>query len=345
VSAAGDLLALPFLACLILAGIHAYLGLHVLARGVIKQLLVGSILSLTGDDVARVAALYGVIGAFHWFARRPLLALSLGGAPRHARLWDFLFYFTFGIVVTSSVRMAGVLLVFSYLIVPSVIGVWLATSLVRRLAIGWCVGSVVSAAGLAGSYSMDLPTGATIVATSGALLALVAIARSAVALATGLRRHGLAALRGAVVAPGVLAVVAGLALAIFPAADHYWLDALEHVAPSVQTAFLTAHERQVRHDSEVAIDRATAELASLRAEQADVQWGATRMAPEERERLRQFLVGRDEMQAGERLVLRTLRQHARERQRYALGIPVAATGAALVLMATRLSARRYSEKL
>ncbi len=64
------------------------------------------------------------------------------------RLWDFLFYASFGFVVTSSVAIAGVLLVFCYLIVPSVAAMLFADSIGKRLAIGWTMGTVVSALGV-----------------------------------------------------------------------------------------------------------------------------------------------------------------------------------------------------
>src|SRR3989475_12919427 len=128
----------------------------------IKQLLVGSILTVTGDEVRALAFLYALIGAIHWVVRRPLLRISFdpnGAAGRHAvRAWDFVFYASFGLVVTSSVRVAGVLLVFSYLVVPATVGALLTGSVRGRLLLGWAAGAGVSAAGLAASYAWDLPT-------------------------------------------------------------------------------------------------------------------------------------------------------------------------------------------
>jgi len=301
----------------------------------IKQLLVGSILAATREDVGRLAALYALIGAIHWLCRRPLLALSLGGDVRGARAWDFLFYLTFGLVVTSSVRIAGVLLVFSYLIVPAVIGAWLAPSIGWRLAIGWIVGSVASAAGLAASYGWDLPTGATVVAAFGALLALVALARGLVTLATRTRREGRRALAGLGIGVGLVVALAGIALAAFPRADHLWLDALERAVPALQTTFLTAGERGVAADARESIARGARELARLRALAADVQWGRRELPPEQRERLRQFLAGRGEIVAGDRLVLKTLTGRARERQRFVLGLPLTALGIILTVISLR----------
>jgi len=265
-----DVMARPFVACLMLTGIHAYLGLHVIERGVIfvdlalaqvaafgatvgflwgfglhstasyvialgftfvgaaifavtrlrkpivpqealigivyavaaaasilvlsrapeggeelKALLVGHLLFVDWSEILKIAVLYGLIGMVHWVVRKPLLAISRDPeAAFHrglrVRWWDFLFYATFGVVVTSSVEMAGVLLVFSYLIVPAVCGVLLAKTIGQRLMVGWSAGTLTSMAGVIGSYWWDLPTGATVVCAFGVCLvscALVAVFR------------------------------------------------------------------------------------------------------------------------------------------------------------------------
>src|SRR5207248_8594396 len=92
------------------------------------------------------------------------------------RLWDFLFYASFGFVVTSSVAIAGVLLVFCYLIMPSVGAMLFADRIGSRLAIGWTMGTLVSALGIFLSVQMDLPTGAAIVCTFCGVLVLMAAA-------------------------------------------------------------------------------------------------------------------------------------------------------------------------
>lgn len=262
-----EFLYLPFLAGLILTGIHAYLGVHVVERGVIfvdlslaqiaalgttiavlagydihgtasyflslgftiagaaifaftrvhretripqeaiigivyavsaaaailamskatgetehlKDMLVGNILSVNAATVIKTAVLYALVGLFHYIFRKRFLAISLGAHDGEAenipnlKLWDFLFYVSFGFVVTSSVAIAGVLLVFSYLIVPSVAAMLFSRSIGGRLAIGWTMGAVVSAIGILLSFRLDLPTGATIVCTFGISLALLAI--------------------------------------------------------------------------------------------------------------------------------------------------------------------------
>ena len=107
-------------------------------------------------------------------------AVKAEAAGINTRLWDFLFYASFGFVVTSSVSIAGVLLVFCYLIVPSVAAMLYADTIGRRLAIGWTMGTVVSAVGVYLSLILDLPTGATIVCTFGLVLIMMAVLRTMV---------------------------------------------------------------------------------------------------------------------------------------------------------------------
>ena len=262
-----DFLAAPFVASLILTGIHAYLGVHVVERGVIfvdlslaqiaalgatialllpmsdgdphapfvywvslaftvigaaifatirsrraripqeaiigisyavasaaailamskstsqaehlKDMLVGNIIAVSWPEVLKTALLYGAIGLFHFMFRKPFLEISMNhdaaeATGRNVRFWDFLFYASFGFVVTSSVAIAGVLLVFCYLIVPSVAAMIYADRIGTRLAIGWVMGTVVSVLGMFFSVRFDLPTGATIVCTFGLVLVLMA---------------------------------------------------------------------------------------------------------------------------------------------------------------------------
>jgi zinc/manganese transport system permease protein len=148
----------------------------------LKDMLVGNILAVSWSEVAKTAALYGAIGLFHYVFRHQFLAISMDHDRtethgRSVRFWDFLFYASFGFVVTSSVSIAGVLLVFCYLIVPSVAAMLYAESIGRRLAIGWTMGTVVSALGVYASLMLDLPTGATIVCTFGVALIVMALVR------------------------------------------------------------------------------------------------------------------------------------------------------------------------
>jgi zinc/manganese transport system permease protein len=151
----------------------------------LKEMLVGNILTVSWFEVGKTAALYGAIGLFHFIFRHKFLAISMNhekaeGMGISVRFWDFLFYASFGFVVTSSVAIAGVLLVFCYLIVPSVGAMLYAENVGPRLAIGWTMGTLVSALGVYLSLQIDLPTGATIVCTFGLVLIIMAVVRGVI---------------------------------------------------------------------------------------------------------------------------------------------------------------------
>lgn len=255
---------LPFLSCLVLVGIHGYLGLHILARGVIfvdlalaqiaalgavlalvvgldhegpwaywfsvaftlagaamfaltrtrrqripqeavigityavaaaagvialdkaphgaeelKEMLTGAILWVNAKTILHSAAVYSVMGIVHWVFRDKFVAISF--EPERAaaegisvRFWDFVFYATFGIIITISVPVAGVLLVFTFLIVPAVASALLVSGLRARMTVAYALGMVGSVIGCVASYTLDLPTGAAVVVVFGAMLALIA---------------------------------------------------------------------------------------------------------------------------------------------------------------------------
>jgi zinc/manganese transport system permease protein len=144
----------------------------------LKDMLVGNILAVSWPEVRKTAILYALIGIFHYVFRKKFLLISMNHNKAEqlgvsVRFWDFLFYASFGFVVTSSVAIAGVLLVFCYLIVPSVGAMLFADRIGPRLAIGWTMGTLVSALGCYLSVLLDTPTGATIVVTFGGVLVLM----------------------------------------------------------------------------------------------------------------------------------------------------------------------------
>ena len=144
----------------------------------LENLLTGDILNVTKAEVAQRAAIFAVLAGFYGvFHKRFALISSDAEAARarglKVRLWDFLFYAAFALVVVSFVRLAGVLLTFAYLIVPAVCAVMLARGWRARLVIGWAVAAAASLLGLWASYRMDLPTGAAIVCACGLLLVVM----------------------------------------------------------------------------------------------------------------------------------------------------------------------------
>ncbi len=146
----------------------------------IRNMLVGDITVVRSDEVWRCFAVFVAVGAMHFVLRKSFMLVSFNRdaawkAGMRVRWWDFLFYALFGLVVTIFVRVAGVLLVFSYLIVPAVCAITLARRTGPRLLIGWLISLLGGIAGLYLSFYGDFPSGAAIVCTFGALLILVSL--------------------------------------------------------------------------------------------------------------------------------------------------------------------------
>jgi zinc/manganese transport system permease protein len=146
----------------------------------IKNMLVGNILLVSSEEVWTCFGLFALVGVFHFVFRKRFLLVTFDreGAYNQrlsVRWWDFLFYASFGFVVTSFVRIAGVLLVFTYLIVPAVCGIHLASSLMKRFIVGCVVALIGGIVGLMASYWWDLPSGAAMVCVFGVLLVVITI--------------------------------------------------------------------------------------------------------------------------------------------------------------------------
>lgn len=149
----------------------------------INQLLVGSILFVTPGKVGMTALLYGFIGLIHWKYRKNFMIASYSHVEKMTLegsviFWDFLFYMTFGVVVTSAVKIAGVLLVFSFLIIPAIAALLFMNSVRSRLIFGWIFGGVGSILGILASLLLDIPTGAAIVVTFGTMLVVLGVIRA-----------------------------------------------------------------------------------------------------------------------------------------------------------------------
>jgi zinc/manganese transport system permease protein len=274
----------------------------------LKQILTGNILTAGLDELAVVAPLYAAVGLLHWLLRRRLT----GGGPL---VWEFVFYATLGVVVTSSVAIAGVLLVFSFLIIPAAIGVLYASALGRQLAVAWIAGTLTSIAGLAASFGADLPTGATMVCTFGAALAVAGLLHP---LLRGnrqrARRIAVASVRwtGAAVLAG-----SALQLAAAPRADQPLIDMVEYAAPSLRLLYFTGAEESTFLDARAYAERyrnAAEQLNDLekrRRTEGDAldDYGVARISS--------FLKSYGEMRKGEQFVMGEVRARARERVRWA----------------------------
>lgn len=141
----------------------------------IKETLSGALLWVTWPTVFKVLAIYAALGVFHWVLRHRFMLVTTD--PEEAfrrgwnvRWWDFLFYLSFGVMITFSVGIGGILMVFAYLVIPACVAILLSTSWRKRLIFGWLIGVVGSALGLVASYYLDLPTGPAVVVILGAIL-------------------------------------------------------------------------------------------------------------------------------------------------------------------------------
>lgn len=279
----------------------------------IKQVLTGNILTSGADELLWVTPVYAAIGASLWAARAQLAEPGSGWS---AWLWDFFFYASFGVVVTSSVALAGVLLVFSFLIVPAAIGVLYAEGVGRQLAIGWVAGIAASVSGLAASYIWDLPTGAAMVCVFGAVLVLAGLAwpvlRGGSATASKLTRTTRAGF-------AVALALSGAWLAITPRADHPLLDSAEAAVPAVRALYMNERELITWRDADDYATRYARQAEQLNAREAKSRWEGEALSETEVRRISSFLKSYNEMRKGEEFVKREVRSRARERMRWVIG--------------------------
>jgi len=314
----------------------------------VKKILGGSILTVDPADVAKFTALYAAIGLLHWLARQPLLALSTenqaAGRPRAiVWAWDFAFFLSFGIVVTSSVATAGVLLVFSLLIVPAVIGSIFSSRLSVVLMIAWGVGIAACAVGLAGSYALDLPTGAAMVMALAGFLPLAGLAKALVVVGARQRR---ANLRIAVTTVAGCALVALLAssvwLMINPTADQPLLALVERATGVGPAWLLGPTERDTFESATRDVLRFQAEVDRLDAMEKTARYQGKPLSDDEIRRIASYQQSFNEMTRGERFVQETLRGKARTRARWIIGAPGALIALLGLLALTRQSRKHHA---
>ncbi len=286
----------------------------------LKQILTGNILTSGLNEVAVIVPIYLAVGLLHWLLRRRLTGAG-------SLVWEFVFYASFGVVVTSSVALAGVLLVFSFLIVPAAIGVMFASSLARQLAIGWIAGTVTSAAGLAASFAFDLPTGAAMVCAFGVSLALAGL------IYPFLRRDRARASHVAVasarwIAAAIL-VGSAVQLAAAPRADQPLFDMAEYVFPPLRTLYLSSPEAATYADASDYAERYRAEVEKLNDLERRSRSEGEALDDFTVQRISSFLKSYGEMRKGEEFVMTEVRGRARERLRWPLGAAMLIAGLAL----------------
>jgi zinc/manganese transport system permease protein len=277
----------------------------------LKQILTGNILTSGSNELVAIVPFYMTVACVHWLLRRKL-------AGTQGFIWEFVFYATFGLVVTSSVALAGVLLVFSFLIIPAAIGVLYASTLARQLAIGWTAGTLISAVGLAASFAFDLPTGATMVCTFGAGLALAGLAYPF------LRGNRARALKSSMVAlrwcAALLFAASALTLVVAPRSDQPLMDVVEHAYPSVRSFYFTKPELATYEDARQHAERYRREAERLNDVETRNRSQGEPIDDMTVRRISSFLKSYGEMRKGEQFVMGEIRARARERMCWGAGL-------------------------
>lgn len=296
----------------------------------VKKMLVGGILSVTEDELLKFVILYSIIGAIHWLIRRPLLAAAADDGRKDIGkflFWDLIFYLSFGVVVTSSVATAGVLLVFCFLIVPALIGSLFSSHIGVALAIGWVAGAAASAAGIFGSFLLDAPTGAvTVVAFAAALVIAGAIRAFITAPATERSRNRRVGLQAGGLILSLLIGLSGAWVVVAPAGDHPILAAIEMATGIGPDRFMTARERADYLEAAMVERRHKAEIDRLHDRERQSRWHGDELTADEIRRIGSMQQTLTEMGRGERFVVDYLRTRGRERERWYIGLPLAAAG-------------------
>ncbi len=270
----------------------------------IRQILTGNILTVGWDELRWAIPLYAVVGLVYprIHVRQPWLA-------------EFAFYAAFGVVVTSSVALAGVLLVFAFLIIPAAIGMLHANTFRSQLIVAWVTGTATALVGLAVSYLGDYATGATLVCTYGFALAIAAVAQ---ALRMPQEKGAMAhvTLRFARWLGAALLAASGIGVAIWPRADQPLLDAMERAFPAIRSAYMDGKSQAIAEEAASFSERYRDEAAKLRAREEERRWKGEPLDEVEVRRIGSFLKSYNEMIRGEEFVMREVRSRAREQNRW-----------------------------
>ena len=275
----------------------------------LKETLTGNILTSGWKELVIIVPLYAAVGLTHWLLRQRLT----GTAPL---IWEIFFYSTFGLVVTSSVAIAGVLLVFSILIIPAAIGVLFSTSHRSQLVIAWAVGTLASSAGLVLSFLLDWPTGATMVCTFGVALAA---AGGLYPFLRGNRQLAAARMiRGMRWATTFILVASAGLLAAAPRVPQPLLDLAEYATPSVRRLYFTRAEEATYTDALSYAERFLREADALNEREKRNRTAVVAFDDFTLARISSFLKSYGEMRKGELFVMAEVRSRARARERWEL---------------------------
>ena len=276
----------------------------------IKQLLTGNIITVNPKNLW-IAPLYIVIALIILSIRYQLESISNG-----FKVWiiDFIFYAAFGIVVTSSVAIAGVLLVFSLLVIPVSIGKIFFDD-ARQIYLGWLIGALACFLGLLTSYFYDLNTSSSIVCS----LVVALIFAGVIKLLKNNPKIGLGQINR--ISRTTLAVIITLSaiwLVFYPRKDQPFLDSVEFMYPEIRYLYLNKLEKKIQIDVQEHAIKYRRRIEELNQQENESRWKGNQLTEEQVQKISSFLRIYSEMIRGENFVLREVIGRARERNRFAV---------------------------
>ncbi|MDX2415115.1 MAG: metal ABC transporter permease [Bacteroidales bacterium] len=141
----------------------------------VHDMLVGSVLWVSWEKVIRLAVVVAIVGSFHIIFRSRFIQLTDNFQDackelKRPKLWDFLFFFSFGLVVVEAVSIAGILTVFAFLILPASLSAFFTKGWTPKLIAGWSAGIMASFLGLLLSLKLDVPSAPVIIVLLGIFL-------------------------------------------------------------------------------------------------------------------------------------------------------------------------------
>lgn len=141
----------------------------------ILHMLFGNVLAITTQQIIEIILALAVLGLVHYLFRKKFLSLSFESGDNRKSIWNLLFYITLAISIAIAIKSAGVLLVFSYLVIPAVVALFLTENRLLMIGIAFAFGLIVNFSGIYASFEFDFPTGSCVIVfmTTGLFLCML----------------------------------------------------------------------------------------------------------------------------------------------------------------------------
>jgi ABC-type Mn2+/Zn2+ transport system permease subunit len=146
----------------------------------VANVLWGSILSVTNNDVVYLITLCAATVAIIYFVWKELFAITFNRKLAEAdgintKLFVYLIIFLSGVVVTFSIKLVGGLLIYALLFNPASSALQFLEDMRKIVIVSPLIGVATNLTGLMASLVLDLPVGSCIVLVSTGLFALTVL--------------------------------------------------------------------------------------------------------------------------------------------------------------------------